>query len=74
MSATTPVLTRTWAVGEHYRVTLSIPPIRPGTFAHATCEWDPAMPDRLTAAERADYQRGLAHAIAELTEADHDRR
>lgn len=61
--------TRTWSVGKRYRVTLTVPALLAGGVACASCEWDPALPERLNQRERRDYRKGLEAAMADLAKA-----
>ncbi len=65
MTAEAPALVHTWQVGR-FKVTLSVPPLHRGDVAHASVEWSPRLPERLTTKEVTAYQRGLAAALAKL--------
>lgn len=69
MSAEAAALSKTWAVGSHYTVSLTIQKPQPGLTACAVVEWSPSMPGRLTAEERQQYRAGRDAAITELSEA-----
>lgn len=57
--------TRTWRVGR-YRATLSCPKLKPGNTAAACVEWEPEIPQRMTAAEAIKYRAGRNAALADL--------
>lgn len=61
---TESAVTRTFRVGT-YEVTATIPRIRAGTVLHATCEWSPCKPARLTDTELLQYDREMAALLAE---------
>lgn len=64
MSAELPAVVRTFRVGD-YTATLTIPRLRPGAVHAASCEWEPKVPERLTATEQAEYRKQMAAAMAE---------
>lgn len=66
MSAESPVLIRTWRVGER-TATLTVPNVHSGQTKAALIEWHPNTPAKLTADELAQYRRGRNAALAELT-------
>lgn len=74
MSASKPALTKTWRVGEHFTVTLTVPHLAAGEVACGSCEWSPQMPRELTNRERDEYQAGLMVAMKELTLLNDQRR
>jgi hypothetical protein len=47
-------------------VTLTVPPLRLGQVAHASVEWAPHLPERLTTKEITAYRTGLAAALNKL--------
>jgi hypothetical protein len=52
-----------WQVGP-WTVSLSLPPLVPGTVRQAVAEWSPALPNRpLTAAECKQFREGLSAAV-----------
>lgn len=65
MSASAPALSHTWKVGR-FLVTLTVPPLRLGQVAHASVEWAPHLPERLTTKEITAYRTGLAAALNKL--------
>lgn len=65
MSADAQAFSRTWSVGK-FRATLSCPRPRPGVTASAVVLWEPAIPQRLTPAEVAEYRAGRDSAVADL--------
>lgn len=65
MSASAAALVHTWQVGR-YQVTLTVPPLQRGHIVHASVEWAPRLPGRLTTKEITAYQRGLAAALSKL--------
>jgi hypothetical protein len=66
MTASAPALVKSWNVGKRYRVTLTIPCLSDGTMATAVCEWEPSIPQSLTARELRDYERGRDAAVRQL--------
>lgn len=50
-----------------YTCHVSLPEIRPGVVSHATVEWEPRMPERLTDAEMAQYEAGMLAALTGAT-------
>jgi len=66
MTASGPALVKTWRVGKRYRVTLTIPRLNGGETTAAVCEWEPSMPESLTARELRDYERGRDAAVRQL--------
>ena len=58
-------ITRSWKVGR-YTATLNVPRATPGAVACAVIEWEPGLPDLLTAAEVTRYVRGRNAALAEM--------
>jgi hypothetical protein len=69
MSAKAASISRMWTVGDRFRVTLTLPTPEGGAVVCASCEWDPFMPERLSAREMADYRRGRDAAMADLVQA-----
>lgn len=65
MSAAAPVLWRSWQVGER-TCTLTVPRAVRGKAAHASVEWSPDVPHRLSQAEWQQYRAGRNQAAAEL--------
>jgi len=65
MSAEAAALVRTWSVGSR-TVTLTVQRARPGQMLSACIEWAPDEPQRLNAAELAEYRAGRNAALAEL--------
>jgi len=65
MSASAPIATRSWKCGA-WTVTLTIPQGGPGKAAMCVVEWDPSMPERLTADELEQYRRGRNEALAAI--------
>lgn len=59
---------RVWTVGA-YRVTLTIPRVKPGQVAGAVIEWSPGLPKHLTVEELADYRTGRDAALAAASQA-----
>jgi hypothetical protein len=66
MSAEAAFATRSWKVGR-YTCTLTVPRIRFGEVMHATCDWSPEQPQRLSAKEAAEYRRSFAKAMVEIS-------
>lgn len=67
MSAEAPAEVRTWSVGR-YLCTLTLARPRAGQVMHASVEWSPAMPKRLTDSEVREYRAGRDAAIAEIAQ------
>jgi hypothetical protein len=65
MSAEAPLLSRSWKVGR-YVATITIPKINPGVQLHATMDWQPTKPARLTGEELVQYRHGRDAALAEI--------
>lgn len=66
-------LTRTYSIGKRRRVTFTSPAPRRGAVLHMVAEWEPDVPDRLTAREENDYRAARADftaALVQLMEAD----
>jgi hypothetical protein len=59
-------ISRTWNVGE-FTCTLSLSRPSPGHPPSACCDWEPATPERLTAAEMAEYRKGRNLAVLALS-------
>lgn len=68
MSAEAILLVRSWQVGNR-TCTMTVPRPQPGQPVHVALEWDPAIPERLSLAERAQYRRGRDAAVAEIAQA-----
>ncbi|MBT9491491.1 MAG: hypothetical protein IV107_03915 [Paucibacter sp.] len=64
MTAFAAALTRTWKIGR-YTATLTVPPLD-GCIVHAVIEWEPHVPNDLTADELQSYRAGCNAAFAEL--------
>ncbi len=58
-------LVRTWRVGKR-KVTVTLPQMRSGQVLHATIEWCPDMPRRLSRRELKQYRTGRDAAFADL--------
>jgi hypothetical protein len=58
-----------FAVGK-YTCRVTLPEVRPGTVSHVMVEWDPYLPDRLTDAEKKQYDDGMVLALAGLCDTD----
>lgn len=65
MSAAAAILSRSWPVGQ-YTVTLTVPRPIKGSQVHASVEWSPFEPRRLSKSELAKYRAERNRAIAEL--------
>lgn len=65
MSAESVAFSRSWRVGK-YTATLSSPAPVAGQTRSALIEWDPRMPERLTASEMRQYKAGRDAAALEL--------
>jgi hypothetical protein len=50
-----------------YTCHVTVPEIRPGEVSHATVEWEPRMPDRLSDAEMEQYEAGMLAALSGAT-------
>lgn len=48
---------------------MTVPRPQPGQPVHVALEWDPAIPERLSLAERVQYRRGRDAAVAEIAQA-----
>lgn len=59
--------TRSWAVG-HRLVTMTAQKPAAGGVQSVAVEWQPDMPERLTAAELAEYRTGRNRAVREFAE------
>lgn len=67
MTACAALLSKSWSVGNRYRVTMTIPRPLPGQTACAVCEWEPHQPAALSHREQRDYYRGRDAALLELS-------
>ena len=68
MSASTPLLVRSFRVGQ-FTCTLSAARSPTGAPACAVAEWSPHLPDRLSQTELAQYRVGRDKAAAEIAAA-----
>jgi hypothetical protein len=65
VSAEAPILIRSWKVGSH-ACTLTVPRPAACRALHAVFEWEPAVPERFSEAEWAQYRSGRDAALAEI--------
>jgi hypothetical protein len=65
MSAEAAAACRSFSVGR-YTVTLTVPTLKAGVAAAVVVEWTPELPERLTAAEVAEYVRGRNAVLVAL--------
>lgn len=65
MSAQSPLLVRTWQVGNR-TCTMAVPRPQPGQPVHLVIEWSPAMPRRLSGDELDEYRAGRDAALADV--------
>jgi hypothetical protein len=66
MSAEAAFASRTWSVGR-YVCTLVVPRPKPGHDMHASIEWAPEQPQRLSDGEITEYRKGRNKALAEIS-------
>lgn len=62
-------LLRVWSVGDRYRVTLTIPRVKPGEAVVVAIEWSPYLPKHLTPEELRDYRAGRDAALLDVAKA-----
>ena len=60
-------LVREYRIGKRRRVTFTSPAPKRGAVIHTVCEWEPDVPERLTARELNDYRAAQAAFAAELS-------
>ena len=65
MSAESVAIVKTFKVGKRI-VTLTIPRPVTGGVVSMACEWEPTVPERLSAREWRQYRAGRDAALAEL--------
>lgn len=66
MSAEAAFATRSWPVGR-FVCTLTVPRPKPGHVMHASMEWTPEQPKRLSDSEILQYRQGRNKALAEIS-------
>ena len=57
-------LVRSFRVGKHYTVTMTMPKPEPGAARYMTCEWAPTVPTNLTKKELRQYRAGRDATMA----------
>lgn len=65
MSAEAAALTHSWPVGQ-FTATMSVPKLRQGQVLAGVIEWEPHVPQHLTAEESEQYRAGRDAAIKAL--------